>query len=52
MFVKSMLVPDVDATAVPLINGASVPVAATSVCVLVPDTAGLQSLSALTYHLI
>jgi len=40
MLVKSMLVPEVDATAVPLINGARVPVAATSVWVLVPDTAG------------
>ena len=40
MLVKSIDVPDVDATAVPAISGANVPVAATSVCVLVPATAG------------
>ena len=40
MPVKSIDVPDVDATAVPLTTGARVSVTATSVCVLVPATAG------------
>jgi hypothetical protein len=40
MLVNSIDVPLVDATAVPEINGARVPVAATSVCVFDPATAG------------
>lgn len=38
--VKSIDVPDVEATAVPDTIGASVPVVATNVCVLLPETAG------------
>ena len=45
MPVKSMLVPLVDATAVPCTNGASVPVAATNVCVDEPATAGADSVT-------
>jgi hypothetical protein len=40
MLVKSMLVPDVDATAVPAANGKCVPVAEPIVAVNVPATAG------------
>jgi hypothetical protein len=41
--VKSMLVPLVDATAVPDTMGANVPVVATNVCVLLPETAGADT---------
>jgi hypothetical protein len=41
--VKSMLVPLVDATAVPDTIGASVPVVATNVCVFDPATAGADT---------
>jgi hypothetical protein len=40
ILVKSMLVPEVDDCAVAIVDGARVPVAATSVWVLVPATAG------------
>jgi hypothetical protein len=40
MLVKSIDVPDVDETAVPLTIGANVPVTATKVCVFDPATAG------------
>jgi hypothetical protein len=43
MPVKSMLVPLVEATAVPDTMGANVPVTATSVCVLLPATAGADT---------
>lgn len=41
--VKSIDVPDVDATAVPDTIGANVPVVATNVCVLLPETAGADT---------
>jgi hypothetical protein len=40
MLVKSIEVPDVDATAVPAVNGKCVPVAEPMVAVNVPATAG------------
>jgi hypothetical protein len=43
MPVKSIDVPDVDATAVPLTIGASVPVTFTNVCVVLPATAGADT---------
>ena len=45
MPVKSADVPDVVVTAVPDTIGASVPVAATNVCVLVPATAGAATVT-------